>query len=232
MRRARLWLALAIVGAVTLAFPLRLALAIAAPQGLSASAASGTIWSGRLHQSRIGGLDVGTIDVGLKPLSLLLGRLELGIERPGDALNGPLSGSIGTGIGGPGVDGLTGTVALSGGGLIPVDSVAFTGFSARMGSDGCSRAGGQLRVMPALAVAGLDLANGLSGNARCANGVLVLTLTGQSGLERLVVRARRDRRYDARLSIRADTPDMARALAVAGFLPAADGFGVALSGHY
>ena len=232
MNRARLWLALAVVAAVIIVFPLRLALAIAAPQGLSASAASGTIWSGRLHQARIGGLDLGTLDVGLRPLRLLMGRFDLGIERAADALHGPLSGTIGSGIGGTSVEELTGTVTVAGQGVIPVESVEFTGFSARMDSDGCASAGGQLRVRPSLAVAGLDLRNGLSGLARCANGLLVLALAGQSGLERLDVRVRRDRRYDARLSIRADTPDMARALAAAGFAPAGDGFGVELSGRF
>jgi general secretion pathway protein N len=71
----------------------------------------------------------------------------------------------------------------------------------------------------------------LAGEAKCENGILVLPLTGQSGMESLTIRIRRNGQYEARLAVRADTPEMSQALAAAGFAPGEGGFGMTLTGR-
>jgi general secretion pathway protein N len=189
---------LAIIAAI-LFLPLRLALALA-DTSMTAQQASGTIWSGRLEDARIGALGLGTLDVGLDPIALLTGRAALDFARI-DAAAPPLSGRIGAGLGGRFVERLTGT--LPGGmiGELPVEQLTLDAVSVRFSGSDCAEASGRVRLTLATQIAGITLRNGMAGTARCDGDVLLLPLTGDSGVERLTLRLSGDGAYIAALSV-------------------------------
>lgn len=206
-RRSWMWLGGVIFVALLIFMPLRLALGLAGTGagGLTARSAGGTVWSGRLIDARIGSIDVGTIDTSLRPLPLLLGRLRFDGERTGGA---PLAGSAETGWGRRAIHELTGT--LSGGriGDVPIEQVTMDALTVIFSGGRCAEASGRVRIVLGFDIAGVALRNGLSGVARCDNGALLLPLTGDSGVERLVLRITGDGRYSGTLGTGAVTQAM------------------------
>lgn len=218
MLRRYPWRIVALVLLALIVFlPLRLAIGMAGP-GVTARAATGIVWSGRLDQARIGGMDVGTVDVGLAPLSLLLGRARFAFARAGGDGVQPLSGAIETGLGGRAVDGLTGTMLGGSIGGLDLDRVAFDGFTARFAGGACTLAAGRVTIVPAIDLPGLNLANGLSGAARCNGRALELPLVGQSGMERLTLTLLPDGSYSAKVAVQGNDPTLATGLAATGFV--------------
>ncbi len=219
-RRRRIALLVAVAAALALFFmPLRLALALALPDGgaLSARAAGGTIWSGSMVDARVGPLPLGDVATGLRFLPLLTGRLSLSIA-PLNAAAGGLSATLERRWGRTEIRGLSGNI--SGGAIagLPVDMVTLSDVSLGWSGEGaCTHASGSARAMLPAGLGLLTLRNGLTGQLRCQRGDLVVTLTGDSSMERLTLRLGRDGRYDGALTIAANNASMAAALAAAGF---------------
>lgn len=233
MRRWWAWLALAGLCIVALLFPLRLALALAGADraGLSATHVNGTIWDGAAQGLSIGGVPVGNVETGLDPLRLLTGRIQMAFARADGDPAGPLSGYVATGFGGRDIA-VAGAVDGPHGSPLPIRSIQFDGFAASFDGTRCTRASGTVRVTLALRIAAIDLSHALTGPVRCNGDALQIDLGGQSGMERLTLSLGADRRYDARLSIRASDPLVAAALAGAGLEAQGDGFGYRFSGSY
>lgn len=227
---ARHAMIIAVIITLIALFPLPLAVALTAPEGVSARGVAGLLWSGRVDQLHIGALDLGTVNTGVSPMGLLTGRIALPFSREAAPGVDPIVGRVSTGLGGQRIDGLTGTLALTTG-RIPISGIQLSNLSLRISGDGCQAASGRVQVTPTIAIPGIDLRNGLSGEAKCENGILVLPLTGQSGMENLTIRIRRNGQYEARLTVRADTPEMSQALTAAGFSPGEGGFGVTMTGR-
>ncbi len=206
-RKSWLWLAGIAIVALLIFMPLRLAVELAgiSDAGMSARAAGGTIWSGRLSDTRLGLMDLGTLDTALRPLPLLLGRLRIDGTRVGGAA---LSGSAETGWGRRAVHDLTGS--LSGGriGDVPVEQLSLEAVTVVFSGRRCIEASGRVRLVLALDLAGAATRNGLSGVVRCDSGALLLPLTGDSGVERLRLRIDGDGGYTGTLGSSAATPAM------------------------
>lgn len=236
MSRPRLWIVVAVLMAAILFLPLRLAAGLFGLDdlGLTARQTSGTLWSGRLDQARLGGLDLGTLDTGLHPLPLLLGRARFDFERAESGGPMPLSGAVETGPGRRLVDGLTGTVGMTGAGLggLPIDSISFDQLSVHFSDGQCRSASGKLQVLLAVRIAGIDLRNGLSGDARCEGRALLIPLVGQSGMERLNLTVNGDGSYQARFGLAATDPVTAAALSAAGFSATAEGYYRTVRGRF
>jgi general secretion pathway protein N len=193
--------------------------------GLSARAATGTIWSGRLVEARIGRLAVGDVAVGLRPLSLLIGRARIDMQS---ALG---MGSLTSTKSGFSVD--DATVRLNTARLfapVPLDALDLTAVSVVFASGKCAKAEGRVRATFTGDVGGLALAQGLSGVVRCDRGALLLPLVSQSAMERLNLHIQGDRGYRAEFFVRSTDPAMAAKLGSAGFAPALGGFVLRLSG--
>ncbi|QHL90855.1 type II secretion system protein GspN [Sphingomonas changnyeongensis] len=77
-RRIVLVAGLGFVVALIALMPLRVVLGLMPPV-LAARAATGSLWSGRLVDARIGPLMLGDVQAGLDPLALLTGRVRLGL---------------------------------------------------------------------------------------------------------------------------------------------------------
>ena len=228
MSRARLWVIATIILAAIIFLPLRLAMGFVGldTKALTARKASGTIWSGRLEQARLGRLDLGSLDTSLQPLPLFLGRARFSVERASVGGPNPLTGYFDLGLGRRAIDQLNGTLGITGSSLggLPIDSIKLDQFSVLFSDGQCRAASGKVQLMLAVRIAGLDLRNGLSGEARCEGRSLLLPLSGQSGMEKLTLTVDSDGQYRARFGIAATDPVTAAALSAAGFSATAEGW--------
>lgn len=234
IRRWPYWLIVAALGTMTALFPLRLALAMAGAgqSGISASAVGGTIWHGEAHEVSIGPLPVGHLETRLSPLRLLTGKAHVAFARlPGDP-NGPLTGAIESGFGTWRLNEISGATGPLVDMAVPIESITLDRLSVRFDDGRCVSASGSVRLSIAINIAGMGLRHGLGGAATCRGDDMALTMTGDSGMERLTILIGADRSYDAQLSIRASDPLIAAALAGAGLAPQGDGFGYRYRGRY
>ncbi len=210
--------------ALILFMPLSFALSWAA-QGLSARAATGTIWSGKLIEAQVGRLALGDVSVGLKPFDLLRGRASIAMQS---ALGRGIMTASGSDFAASGV-----TANVDGSRLfapLPVDRIDVTNVSAAFESGRCKRGEGRVRTTFSGDVGGLSLAQGLSGVARCDGAALLLPLVSQSAMERLNLHIRGDGGYRAEFFVRSTDPAQAAKLNASGFVPAPGGFVLRLAG--
>jgi general secretion pathway protein N len=217
----------AFVLALVVFMPLSLALSMfgLTGQGLAARSASGTIWSGRLVEARIGRLAMGDVAVGLRPLSLLIGRARIDMKSPLGV--GSLT-STSTGFAVDDATAKLSTVRVFA--PIPLDSLDLTDVSVSFSGGKCAKAEGRVRATFTGDVGGLALAQGLSGVARCDGGALLLPLVSQSAMERLSLHIDGSGGYRAQFFVRSTDPAMAAKLGAAGFGPATGGFVLRLAG--
>ncbi|WP_068073779.1 type II secretion system protein N [Novosphingobium lentum] len=230
--RTRLAIAALVLLSLVVLFPLRVALGWAAAGGaeISARAAEGTVWSGRIVDARAGSLPIGTLDAGLRPLPLLIGRSELWLRRPASA-GDPFSARLSGGSGWLRLREVNGTLPLgdAAGGL-PLTSIGFADF--RLDQDGgrCSAADG-LVTLTLASISPLMPANvAMTGKARCDKGALYVPMTGPSGMERLFLRIEGDGRYTAELVLSGLPVEVSTPLLDMGFSARPGGIGLKASG--
>lgn len=215
---ARAGLVALFVLALVVLLPLRLG--AGQVPGLSARAASGSIWSGRLRDATYGPLVLGDIDAALAPLPLLLGRAEVVVQ----------GGDFAARLSRHGVNDATGTLPFRAGlGALPVEAVTFDHGTAVFRDGACERAQG--RVGLTLAIPGASSLV-LSGEARCAGAALLLPLRGPGGVERLDLRVQGDGRWRADLVLAGLSPEAAAPLRAAGFAARPDGLGIRTGGQF
>lgn len=200
-------------------------------QGLSARAATGSVWAGALQEARVGPLALGDVEARLNLLPLLLGRARLSLAGadPSTAFEGAVVVSRHS----FGFEDVTGRFRL-GAWLapLPIASLDLQDVSAGFRGGRCTRAEGRVRASVAGDLAGMVSGGGLAGTARCADDALLLPLASQAGTEQLNVRLFADGRYRADLFVRsADSAVQAR-LVTAGFRPAGAGFLLRLDGRF
>lgn len=192
----RAWLAFAglIVAALLAFLPLRLAVGLAGigDSALAARSASGTVWQGRLADARLGDLGLGTLDLSLRPWPLLLARTQFDVARP-HAM--PLRGQVELSGGTRGVRSLTGQFAGASLAGLPFSGLSADALTVVFAGDRCVEANGRVRLLWSGGTAPVASEQALSGVVRCDNGALLLPLTADSGIERLMVRITGDGRY-------------------------------------
>ena len=210
-----------------LLLPLSVALPFVAPDesGLGASRASGTVWSGTLHDAQVSGVSLGDAHVGLLPLPLLVGETRLYVVAA--TLRGTLiATNVGYGIA-HGTGPLDVAVRVK---PMPLGQIVLDDASAQFRNNRCSSAGGRVHATVIGDEGGLMLPAGMTGTLRCDGSALLLPLVGQSGMERLDLRLTGDGKWRAELRIRSTDPVVAEKLVAAGFASGADGFVIRLSG--
>lgn len=219
-RRARFGLIAVLVAALILCFPLRLAFGLfdLDRYGVSARGVHGAIWRGAVDRLTIGDVPAGTVDASLSPLQLLVGRARLDIWRKHD-LPDDIEGAISAGIGGRiGLEDATGSLPLgSKMAPLPISGLDLEDVSARFVGGTCAHAEGRVRAHVAGQVAGLNLSQGLSGEARCDGGDILVPLISQSGMEKLNLRITPGGRYRIELRVTTTDPALAAALGASGF---------------
>lgn len=226
------WLALAGLLAVglVLLLPLRLVFAWGMPQNVTARSVEGPVWGGRVADLRVGPVPLGTLEAGLSPWPLLLGRAEFALSRDGDA---PFVARVSAGAGDVRLSGVNGTLALPDGlGGLPVTSLGFGEFALRMEDGRCVAAQGMMNMTLASPGPLLPDALALSGQARCANGALVVPLQGTGGMEKLTLRIAGDGNWQADLVLSGLPPEVSGPLLLGGFTARPGGIGLRTSGRF
>lgn len=217
--------------ALLIFLPLRLVLGMV-DSGFSAREASGTVWSGRLKEGRIGPAALGDLSARLSPLPLLVGRARIEVERPSAAPD-RFAGAFGVARNLRSAESVTGVIPVEGVfAPLPIAAIELTDVTVRFRDGQCDRAEGLVRVSVGGEFAGLPLPAGLSGAARCDRGALLLPMTSGSGGEGLALRVFGDGRFEARLSVRATDPALVARLTGAGFTTGPGGYTTTLAGKF
>ena len=234
-------LALAAIFVITLiaAFPLRLALGLADPdgRGVTAREVAGTIWDGGIGDLRVGALPLGDVAAHLRPLPLLIGRREVHIERLA-ATGSPATGSpadfSANAAGGGGwlsLREVQGQVPIGDAfGAIPATALGFRDFHAELSGGRCVGAGGQVSLILAPFSELMPGPVALSGTARCNKGALYVPMTGPTGLEHLFLRLEPDGRWRADLVLGGLPAEITAPLLEAGFAGRPGGIGISATG--
>lgn len=217
--RAKIMLAIILGIALLVTWPLRAAFSIFGlkDMGVAARSLRGPIWWGGAEELQIRGVQLGSVDVFLNPVQLLIGRVRIDVSR---RLGTPedISGAITVGLGRRGIDDVTGALALAAPlAPLPVSRVEFDDLTVHFSSGKCTVAEGRVRARVPGLVSALNLANGLSGEARCAGEAVELPLVSQSGQEQVMIRITQDGSYQATMRVRTSDPLMTAALAANGF---------------
>jgi general secretion pathway protein N len=211
--------------------PLRVAVGWFGAEGLAAREAEGSIWLGMLKEAQMGPVALGDVRARLNILPLLLGRARLSLSR--DAPDGHFEGAVSVSRYGFGVEDMTGqfrTGALFA--PVPIGTLDLDDVSAHFENGQCESADGRVRVTASGDIAGMSLPGSLAGDARCAEGALLLPLASQSGIGQLNLSIRSDGRYRIDLILRQTDPTLAARLAAAGFQPSAEGYSRRIEGHF
>jgi general secretion pathway protein N len=211
-------------------FPLRLALAMGGLGNfpVTARAAEGSIWSGRLRGVALDGIAVGDFKTGLSVPSLLTGKLAFALNSLGSDGGKALVFST---SGGLGVEGLTAALAIPGAfDPLPIDSVELTSVNVSFSDGKCRSASGQVRVALAFTFGSVPLGQQLIGTLRCDGSAVLLPLASQSTLERARVRFVGDGQYTTQFSLKPANPEDAAKLTAMGFRETPGGYVFELSG--
>ena len=214
-------------------FPLRLALDWLAldERGFAAREAKGSIWLGGLSEAQFGTVALGDLQASLRTLPLVIGRARVDLRRE----EGPdrFEGGATVTRHGFGIEDLTARLELgSAFAPLPIASLDMSEVSARFVDGQCAAAEGAVKAGVAGEVAGLSLPGGLSGNARCDEGALLLPLVSQTGMEALNIRLFEDGRYEVELAVRPVDDAMRDRLIGAGFLLTGNGYALRASGVF
>lgn len=212
-RRALLIAAFMVALLVTL--PMRAALGLFGldERGISAREVRGSVWMGRLTEARMGAMPLGDLQASLSPVQLFVGRARIDV----DGGTGPdrLAGAIGVSRNSLGLDDVTAKLqAGSSFAPLPIASIDLTDLSVRFADGQCQRAEGRVRANLEGAIGGVRLGGGLTGNARCEGGALLMPLVGESGMEQVMLKLWPDGRFSADVSVRqGDGPGFSQTIA-------------------
>jgi general secretion pathway protein N len=205
-------------------FPLRVALDWLAldERGFAAREANGSVWLGALREAQFGSTPLGDLQASLRTFPLILGRARVDLIRQEEADG--FEGAVTVSRHSFSIDDLTARLNI-GSPLAPLSIAALhlSDVSARFADGLCVGAEGMVKASIAADVAGMPLAGGLSGNARCRGSALLLPLVSQTSLEALNLRLFADGRYEMELTVHAADAGMRARLATAGFSLAANG---------
>lgn len=229
LRRTVFFLA-AFAFALVALIPLRVAASwLGSP--LTAREASGSIWLGVLKEARFGPVPLGDLDARLNVLPLLIGRARLSLSRGEAEDGGRFEGAVTVSRHSVGVDDVTGQLRTGGlFGPVPVAALDLEDFSVRFANGLCESAEGRVRAGLSGEMAGIALPASLAGDARCAEGALLLPLASPAGQLGLTIRG--DGRYRIDLVVRQSDPSLVAALAAAGFAPSAEGYSRRIEGSF
>ncbi len=220
--RMRLVLAGVFALGILLFLPMRIALGIAGLErmGVAAREVRGTIWSGGIDRLMLGTTSLGSVHAALSPIALLTARARFDIWRRNGAVD-DVAGAMTVGFGRIGVDDVTGVAPLGRTfAPLPVSSFVMNDVTAWFAGDRCGHAEGRVRAQMAAQLPGLNLTQGLSGDARCDGDALLLPLVSQSGMEKVNLRIWRSGRYVAEMRVETADPTLADLLAKNGFAQA------------
>ncbi len=225
---------LAVIAVALFFLPLRLAVGWAGLEGsrFSAKTISGTVWNGRIEGAQIGPFPLGDLNAGVRVLPLLTGRVLMDLERPSVDGDPGLVATVGKAGKSLLVQDVT-TVLGVGRQLapLPASAIDLNAVNIAFAGGRCQSASGQVRVSLDANIPGLDLKQGLLGNAICQDGVLVLPLQSGSGMEQLTLKLEGNGFYTARLFLSGSDRAWTLLLPTLGFRNVPDGYAIKVAGQ-
>ena len=156
-------------------------------RGLTARAATGSVWMGVLRQARLGPVALGDVRARLNLLPLFLGRARLSLRGAGGGA--PIVGAVTVTGNGFGIDDVSGRFHVDG--PLPVAAIDLDDVSAGFAAGRCVRGEGRVRASGGGALAGASLA----GAVRCDGAALLLGLADAGRNARIELRLFGDGRY-------------------------------------
>lgn len=200
-----------------------------AERGLAAREAGGSVWQGALSEAQMGGMEIGDLRARTRFLPLLVGRARLELEANEDSAR--FEGALTSSRHGFGVDDLNAVLRPTRRfGPLAIASIDLADVSVGFDGGQCRAAEGRVKATMSGEVAGIALP-GLSGNARCDGGALLLPLMSQTGMEGVHLRFYGGGRYRADLIARPAEEGMLNRLVAAGFRPSGDTYVLQIPGE-
>jgi len=223
-----------LVSALIVFAPLRAALGLLSPDGLSAREVVGPLWWGGLGEARVGNVAIGDVSAGVSPLQLLIGRVRVDVAGRSGSANDALRGALTFSRSTSGMDDVTAHLPAGDAfASLPIAALDLDDVSVRFRDGACERAEGRVTATIATAAAPqLNLPQQMRGNARCAGGALEIPLASAAGTESIALSIRRDGRYQALLTAQPGDPAAGAALAAAGFQQIGNGYRLAVQGSF
>lgn len=229
-----LLIALAVIAVALFFLPLRLAVGMAGLEGsgFSAKAISGSVWNGRIEEAQLGPFPLGDLNAGVQLLPLLGGKVMMDLERPPIAGDGGLVATVGKAGNSLLVQDVT-TVLSVGPQLapLPASAIDLQSVSISFAGGRCQSASGQVRMSLDANIPGLNLKQGLLGQAQCEDGVLVLPLQSGSGMEQLTLKLQGNGFYTARLFLSGTDRAWTLLLPTLGFRKVPSGYAIKVAGQ-
>jgi general secretion pathway protein N len=195
-------------------------------RGLTARAATGSLWLGALQEAQVGPVPLGDLSARLNVLPLFLGRARLTL-RSGE--EGGFEGSVTVTRHSFGFDDVSARLRV-GALFAPITTLDFDDVGGTFGEGRCMAAEGRVRAAVSGPIAAL--ASGFSGQARCAGEALLVPLSSPSGLERINIRLFADGRYAVEMLVRTGDATIRGRLLGAGFRPAGSGYVMRVDGAF
>ena len=214
-RRLALVFAAAFALCLLLLFPLAFALSLSPlpAQGFHARAVSGSIWAGRAEGAGFGGVPLGDLRVSLSPFALATGKARFRFA-PETGTAGP-AGALIAARGAFAAEGITAVVPMPP--FVPGlgATLSLQDFDVSFAGNACRAASGAVTADVRMETASLSLA----GTATCADGLLLLPLTGRTsaGDASLFVHIAGDAGYTYEIRV-AGAPETDAGLLAAGFV--------------
>jgi len=228
-----LFFVVAFLFATVALLPLRLALDWFGldERGFAAREAKGSVWLGSLSEAQFGTVSLGDLQAQLRSLPLFVGRARVDLERVDEGRT--FQGSATVSRHGFGIDDMSGALDV-GGALapLPVGALDLEDVTAHFADGLCASAEGLVKANVPGDIAGVALPGGLSGNARCDRGALLLPLASQSGMEALNIRLFEDGRYEIELAVKPVDDAMRDRLIQSGFALGTNGYALRVSGRF
>lgn len=203
-------------------------------RGIAARETQGSIWNGRLVEAQFGDAAVGNVDAGLGFFPLLIGRARVEMARSGSD-----AGAFGD---------FRGAVSMSGAAFrlndmqaaipvamlfapLPMTALELENVTVHFDNGLCVEAEGLVRARLGGNLGGVALPDMVMGNAQCDEGVLLLPLVSQSGMEQLEIRIGADGAYSAEFRMMAVDDTARERLTLAGFAPGPNGYALTVQGE-
>ncbi len=228
-----LFFVVAFLFAMVALLPLRLALDWFGldDRGFAAREAKGSVWLGSLSEAQFGTVSLGDLQAQLRSLPLFIGRARVDLERVDEGRT--FQGSATVSRHGFGIDDMSGALDV-GGALapLPVGALDLADVTAHFADGLCASAEGLVKANVPGDIAGVALPGGLSGNARCDRGALLLPLASQSGMEALNIRLFDDGRYEMELAVKPVDDAMRDRLIQSAFALGTNGYALRVSGRF
>jgi general secretion pathway protein N len=230
-RQDILFFAFALIAALVLSIPMRVAVGAAGmDEGFFAARDSkGTLWSGQFDDVRLAEIRLGDLGARFSPVPLLLGGAKLHLSGGTSQSRASLFVSRGT-FGVADVDARFTSVGLLA--PLPLTQFELEEVSFMFGSGRCVGAGGVVRAHASTAAAGLGLPQTFRGAPRCSGERLLIPLASSSGQERIDLRIASSGRFEAALRVNNPGPAVASRLEAAGFRRTARGYATVVRGAF